>query len=146
MAGGQALLAFAPALPLVFAARILVGVGDAMTFVSVLRLLPNWFGGRILPQLAQWVGMLGQLGQILATVPFALLLHAPDGSPRSSSRAASRCSAEPSPWPSCARASRRRRRAPSRPAVRCATSSQRRDDREPSSDSGRICSEGRRRP
>ncbi|HEX7835604.1 MAG TPA: MFS transporter, partial [Pseudolysinimonas sp.] len=75
MAGGQALLAFAPALPLVFAARILVGVGDAMTFVSVLRLLPNWFGGRILPQLAQWVGMLGQLGQILATVPFALLLH-----------------------------------------------------------------------
>jgi sugar phosphate permease len=38
-------------------------------------LLPNWFSGRILPQLAQWVGMLGQLGQVIATVPFALLLH-----------------------------------------------------------------------
>ena len=57
-------------------ARILVGIGDALTFVSVIRLLPNWFSGRILPQLAQWVGMLGQLGQIIATVPFALLLHA----------------------------------------------------------------------
>ena len=75
MAGGQALLAFAPAFGVVLAARILLGIGDAFTFVSVIRLLPNWFGGRVLPQLAQWVGMLGQLGQILATVPFALLLH-----------------------------------------------------------------------
>jgi sugar phosphate permease len=74
MACGQALLAFADTLPLVFAARILVGIGDAMTFVSVIRLLPNWFRGRVLPQLAQWVGVLGQLGQILAAVPFAILL------------------------------------------------------------------------
>jgi MFS family permease len=76
MAAGQLLLAFAPVFGVAFAARILVGIGDAFTFVSVIRLLPNWFGGRVLPQLAQWVGMLGQLGQIIATVPFALLLHA----------------------------------------------------------------------
>jgi sugar phosphate permease len=75
MAAGQLALALAPAFGLAVAARILVGIGDAMTFVSVIRLLPNWFGGRILPQLAQWVGMLGQLGQIIATVPFAVLLH-----------------------------------------------------------------------
>lgn len=75
MAAGQILLAFSPVFAMAFAARILVGVGDALTFVSVIRLLPNWFGGRVLPQLAQWVGMLGQLGQIIATVPFAFLLH-----------------------------------------------------------------------
>jgi MFS family permease len=76
MAGGQALLAVAEVLPVVFAARILVAMGDAVTFVSVVKLLPNWFRGRILPQLAQWVGVLGQLGQVIATVPFAVLLHA----------------------------------------------------------------------
>ncbi|HEV7741950.1 MAG TPA: MFS transporter [Pseudolysinimonas sp.] len=76
MAAGQLMLAFAPAFGVALGARILVGIGDAFTFVSVIRLLPNWFGGRILPQLAQWVGMLGQLGQIIATVPFALLVHA----------------------------------------------------------------------
>jgi MFS family permease len=75
MAAGQVLLAFAPVFAVAFAARVLVGIGDALTFVSVIRLLPNWFGGRVLPQLAQWVGMLGQLGQIIATVPFAFLLH-----------------------------------------------------------------------
>jgi MFS family permease len=76
MAAGQVLLAFAPAFGLALAARILVGIGDAFTFVSVVRLLPNWFSGRILPQLAQWVGILGQFGQIIAIVPFALLFHA----------------------------------------------------------------------
>ena len=81
MAIGQVVLAVAPAFGSVVLARILVGIGDAMTFVSVIRLLPNWFGGRVLPQLAQWVGMLGQLGQIIATVPFALLLHATSWQP-----------------------------------------------------------------
>ena len=76
MAAGQVLLAFAPGFTLAMVARVLVGMGDAFTFVSVIRLLPNWFGGRVLPQLAQWVGMLGQLGQVIATVPFAFLLHA----------------------------------------------------------------------
>lgn len=75
MGVGQLLLAFAPVFALALGARILVGIGDAFTFVSVIRLLPNWFRGRILPQLSQWVGTLGQLGQIIATIPFAFLLH-----------------------------------------------------------------------
>jgi sugar phosphate permease len=75
MAVGQAVLAASPNLGLAITGRILVGMGDAATFVSVLRLLPNWFGGRLLPQLSQWVGAIGQFGQLLAAVPFALLLH-----------------------------------------------------------------------
>ena len=76
MAVGQATLAIAPVFGVALVARILVGIGDAFTFVSVIRLLPNWFGGRVLPQLSQWVGTLGQFGQIIATVPFAVLLQA----------------------------------------------------------------------
>jgi sugar phosphate permease len=76
MALGQGLLAIADGVGLALLARVLVGVGDAATFVSVIRLLPGWFEGPILPQLSQWVGMTGQLGQIASAFPFALLLHA----------------------------------------------------------------------
>lgn len=75
MAIGQALLAVAPELGVAILARVLLGAGDALTFVSVIRLLPNWFSGRVLPQLAQWVGMIGQFGQLVAAIPFVLLLH-----------------------------------------------------------------------
>ncbi|MBN9607678.1 MAG: MFS transporter [Actinomycetales bacterium] len=81
MAAGQGLLAVTTDLGGALAARMLVGAGDAATFVSVARLLPSWFEGRILPQLLQWVGMIGQLGQLVSALPFALLLHAAGWSP-----------------------------------------------------------------
>lgn len=73
---GQLTLAFAPSIGIAILGRILLGAGDAMTFISVLRLLPNWFSGRRLPIVSQWVGTLGQLGQILSAVPLTLLLGA----------------------------------------------------------------------
>lgn len=75
MVVGQGLLAISGDIWGAAVARVLVGVGDAATFVSVIRLLPGWFEGPILPQLSQWVGMTGQLGQIVSALPFALLLH-----------------------------------------------------------------------
>src|SRR5690606_25727290 len=75
MAVGQGLLALSGGIGFALVARILVGAGDALTFVSVIRLLPGWFEGRILPQLSQWVGMTGQLGQIVSALPFAFILH-----------------------------------------------------------------------
>lgn len=75
MACGQLLLATATEFWVGLVARILVGAGDAFTFVSILRLLPNWFRGRILSQLTQWLGMLGQFGQLLSAFPFAFILH-----------------------------------------------------------------------
>jgi sugar phosphate permease len=73
---GQLTLALAPTIGFAIAGRVLVGGGDAMTFISVLRLLPNWFSGRRLPIVSQWVGTLGQVGQILSAVPLTLLLGA----------------------------------------------------------------------
>lgn len=75
MALGQLVLAVATEVGVALVARILVGAGDAFIFVSVIRLLPNWFSGRILPQLSQAVGMIGQCGQFVSAIPFALVLH-----------------------------------------------------------------------
>lgn len=76
MAAGQLLLGTATDLPLAIAARVLVGIGDAFTFVSVFSLVPAWFVARRVPVMTQLTGLIGQLGQVLSAVPLAALLHA----------------------------------------------------------------------
>lgn len=76
MAGGQALLALAPSLELVYVARLVVGTGDALVFVSALALLPRWFPATRVPVLTQVTATMGQLGQILSALPFLALLGA----------------------------------------------------------------------
>ena len=78
---GQVTLALAPSIGIAICGRVLLGAGDAMTFISVLRLLPNWFSGRQLPIVSQWLGTLGQFGQILSAVPLTLLLGAVQWTP-----------------------------------------------------------------
>ena len=75
LAGGQLLLAVAPALPFVVLARVVVGAGDAVMFVAVLGLIPHWFAARRVPLVTQLTGIFGQIGQILSAVPFVALLH-----------------------------------------------------------------------
>jgi MFS family permease len=76
MASGQLLLAFTESLPTAVAARAVVGLGDAVTFISVLRLVPHWFSPRRVPLVTQLTGICGQLGQVLSAVPFFALLTA----------------------------------------------------------------------
>ncbi len=77
MAAGQLLLALAASLPLAVAARVLVGTGDALTFISVLSVVTAWFPARRVPVMTQLTGLLGQLGQVLSALPLAALLHGP---------------------------------------------------------------------
>ena len=72
---GQVTLALSPSLAVALVGRVLVGAGDAMTFISAIRLLAEWFSGRRLPFVTQLLGTAGQAGQILSAVPFAFLLH-----------------------------------------------------------------------
>jgi MFS family permease len=72
---GQLQLAFADSVPAGVLGRVLVGAGDAMTFISVIRLIPLWFAPARVPLLTQLTGMSGQLGQLLSVVPFAFILH-----------------------------------------------------------------------
>ncbi|MGY1784870.1 MFS transporter [Geodermatophilus sp. SYSU D00698] len=75
MALGQLVLALATDVPTAVAARVLVGAGDAMTFISVLRVIGFWFPGRTVPLVTQLTGILGQLGQVVAAYPLVALLH-----------------------------------------------------------------------
>ncbi|PRY70314.1 nitrate/nitrite transporter NarK [Glaciihabitans tibetensis] len=72
---GQASLALAPGIGVAIVGRVLVGAGDAMTFISILRLLSNWFSGRSLPLVSQLLGTIGTLGQVLSAIPLSALLH-----------------------------------------------------------------------
>jgi MFS family permease len=81
MAAGQTLLAFSTTLGGAVTARVLVGAGDAMTFVCVLRLVGSWFPPNRNPLMAQLTGLIGQLGQILRAIPLVRLLHGPGWTP-----------------------------------------------------------------
>ncbi|BBY15013.1 MFS transporter [Mycolicibacterium litorale] len=74
MAAGQMTLAVSESLPAAIAARAVLGLGDALTFISVLRLVPHWFSPKRVPLVTQLTGICGQLGQVLSAVPFLAIL------------------------------------------------------------------------
>ncbi|HEX5728100.1 MFS transporter [Microbacterium sp.] len=76
MAVGQLVMAFADAVGIGILARVLIGAGDAAVFPSVLRVISTWFPAQRAPVLIQSTGIIGQLGQIIAVIPLAALLHA----------------------------------------------------------------------
>ncbi|WP_337061142.1 MFS transporter [Kineococcus sp. G2] len=81
MGAGQLLLALSTQTWQAVLARVLVGAGDAATFISVVRLVTNWFPPRRVPVLTQLVGLFGQFGQVFSIVPLAALLHGPGWTP-----------------------------------------------------------------
>jgi MFS family permease len=74
MSVGQLVMGLTHSLPVAIAAYAVVGLGDAFMFVSVIRLIPNWFPPRQAPLVTQLTGICGQLGQVLSAVPFLALL------------------------------------------------------------------------
>src|SRR4051794_5239609 len=75
MSAGQIVVGESHSVGLAILGRVLVGAGDAMTFTSVLRLVPAWFPPPRVPVITQLTGLLGQAGQIAAAVPLVALLH-----------------------------------------------------------------------
>lgn len=76
MTVGQLGFALAESFAAAVAARAVLGAGDAMVFVSVIRLVTVWFLVRQAPMVTQLTGLSGQLGAIAAAGPLAYLLHA----------------------------------------------------------------------
>lgn len=70
----QAGFAFADSYAVALLARIFVGVGDALTFICVLRLVNTWFAPQRIPVMIQFTGVLGQLGAVIAAVPMTWAL------------------------------------------------------------------------
>lgn len=67
--------AFADTFALGVLARVFVGMGDAMVFVSLLRLVALWFPPARSPVMTQLVGVFGQFGAIAAAGPLSVALH-----------------------------------------------------------------------
>ncbi len=72
---GQFGFAFAHSYGTALACRALLGCGDAMTFISVLRLGARWFPARTGPMIAQVAALFGMAGNLVSTVVLARLLH-----------------------------------------------------------------------
>jgi MFS family permease len=75
MGVGQLVFALAPSYGTALFARTLLGCGDAMTFISVLRFASARFSARRYPTLVALTGMMGTVGNVLATLPLAILLQ-----------------------------------------------------------------------
>ena len=56
------------------AARVVVGTGDAMVFISVLRLIASWFPPLRSPIVTAFTAMIGQSGALVAAIPLSRAL------------------------------------------------------------------------
>jgi MFS family permease len=75
MGSAQLIFAVAPSYPVALVARGLLGCGDALTFVSVLRFAATHLSARRYPVLVALTGMIGTAGNVVATLPLTMLLH-----------------------------------------------------------------------
>jgi sugar phosphate permease len=76
MTVAQLAFAFVDGLGAALACRVLLGMGDSMVFISVMRLIVLWFSPRRTPMVSQLMGLLGQVGALLAAGPLAAALNA----------------------------------------------------------------------
>jgi MFS family permease len=75
MAAGQLTVAFAPSLEIAVVGRMLVGMGDSFTFISMIRMINGWYSGAKASKLQQYVSTAGQTGQFFSAVPFWFMLE-----------------------------------------------------------------------
>lgn len=75
MCAAQACFAAVPSFGLALAARGLLGCGDAMIFISVLRIVAAWFPTRRVALLTQLTSLTGAAGGIASTWPLAWALR-----------------------------------------------------------------------
>ncbi|MEO8851712.1 MAG: MFS transporter [Allobranchiibius sp.] len=75
MSLAQLAFAFAHSFVIGIVARVFVGIGDAMTFVAVLRLVALWIPPARTPLVTQMTGVVGQFGALAAAAPLVALLQ-----------------------------------------------------------------------
>jgi MFS family permease len=74
MTAGQLVVAYADTISVAYLGRMLVGMGDAFTFISMLRLIVSWAPKQRIARTQQFMVNIGQLGQLASAIPFAILL------------------------------------------------------------------------
>jgi sugar phosphate permease len=74
LAAGEALFGWGNSVGTALAGRALVGIGDGLTFLNVLRLVQNWFPASRYGLLAALTSFTGGVGQLVSTEPLRLSL------------------------------------------------------------------------
>jgi MFS family permease len=74
IAAGELVFGLAHSVPPAIAGRALIGMGDALILINVLRLTQSWFPARMGSLLAALTGVVGALGQLLGTIPLQAAL------------------------------------------------------------------------
>ena len=72
LAAGEALFGWGTDVGTALSGRALVGVGDGLTFLNVLRLVQNWFPATRYGLLTALTSLVGGIGQLISTVPLRL--------------------------------------------------------------------------
>ncbi|MFJ8311777.1 MULTISPECIES: nitrate/nitrite transporter [unclassified Streptomyces] len=72
---GQLGFALSPSYATALGSRALLGCGDAMTFISVLRLGSRWFPAKHGPMIGQVAALFGMAGNLVSTIFIARALH-----------------------------------------------------------------------
>ncbi|MDH6143249.1 MFS family permease [Kitasatospora sp. GP30] len=75
LSAGQLAFALSSAFGPALASRAVIGCGDAMTFISVLRVAARWFPAAQNPLVAQLTGLAGMGGNLVSTAVLAQALH-----------------------------------------------------------------------
>ncbi|SOB82978.1 MFS transporter [Streptomyces sp. 1331.2] len=78
---GQLAFAFSSSFAPALGSRAVLGCGDAMTFISVLRIAARWFPAAKNPFVAQLTGLAGMGGNLITTVVLAEALHSEGWTP-----------------------------------------------------------------
>ena len=81
LTAGQFGFAFATGFTPALLSRAVLGCGDAMTFVSVLRIGARWFPAARNPFIAQLTGLVGTVGNLVSTLVLSQVLHSAGWSP-----------------------------------------------------------------
>lgn len=74
MTSGQLIVAQAVDINIAYVGRMLVGIGDSATFVSMIRLIQDWNQPNRAGRLQLMMTNIGQSGQVIAAIPFAFVL------------------------------------------------------------------------
>lgn len=75
MAVGSCLFALAPGIELAVAGRFLIGLGDALVFLNVIRLAALWFPRARYALVSGLTGVVGGTGQVASAAPLAWALN-----------------------------------------------------------------------
>lgn len=73
---GSVIFGLAPTIFIAYLGRLLVGIGVAGIFVSILKIQSVWFRKEEFPMITGWTSLVGNFGGVLATTPLALLVLA----------------------------------------------------------------------